>query len=242
MIKHAPKKLLLVGAITLASFSIAPSAVASCLSAGPVSIERKAASVASTIIQASKVYNVDKALIQAVIAVESCFQQRAVSPAGAQGFMQLMPATADRFGVSDSFNAKQNIYAGTRYLQWLIKRFNGNLRYALAGYNAGEGRVDQYNGVPPYRETQKYVVNVLAIYNRLAPGKSTYRSNTIANGSVYFPYAPLPKAKSKTTNTIANRANYQAVVVPPKPKALTAKPGRQGLAYMKEQAPHLFKK
>ena len=239
MIKHTHQKLFLLGTITLASLSIAPSAMASCLSAGPVSIERKAASIAATISQASKAYNVDKALIQAVIAVESCFQQRAVSPAGAQGFMQLMPATADRFGVSDSFNAKQNIFAGTRYLQWLTKRFNGNLRHALAGYNAGEGRVDQYGGVPPYRETQKYVVNVLAIYNRLAPGKSTYRSNTIANGSVYFPYAPLPKANGSAVKVVGS--TYKRVVVPPKPKALTAKPGRQGLAYMKEQAPHLFK-
>jgi hypothetical protein len=156
--------------------------------------------------------------------------------------MQLMPATADRFGVTDSFNAKQNIFAGARYLQWLTKRFNGNLRYALAGYNAGEGRVDQYNGVPPYRETQKYVVNVLAIYNRLAPGKSVYRSNTIANGTVYFPYAPLPKPKAKSEKVAASRNTYRKVATPPKPKALTEKPGRQGLAYMKEHAPHLFKR
>ena len=187
MIKKTHSSLLINSTITVLALTVAPSAFASCLSASPVSIERKSASHAGTILQASKTYCVDKELIQAVIAVESCFQQRAVSPAGAQGLMQLMPATADRFGVTDSFNAKQNIFAGARYLQWLTKRFNGNLRFALAGYNAGEGRVDQYNGVPPYRETQKYVVNVLAIYNRLAPGKSTYRSNTIANGTVYFP-------------------------------------------------------
>lgn len=245
MKKNKRTSLLLAGGLTLVSLGIAPSAIASCLSAGPVSIERKSANHAGIILQASKAYNVDKALIQAVIAVESCFQQKAVSPAGAQGLMQLMPATAERFGVTDSFNAKQNIFAGTRYLQWLTKRFNGNLRYALAGYNAGEGRVDQYNGVPPYRETQKYVVSVLAIYNRLAPGKSAYRSKTIANGTVYFPYAPLPKPNAKSVKVAGSRNTYRKVVspvAPPKPKALTAKPGRQGLAYMKEQAPHLFKR
>lgn len=241
MMKNKRTSLLIAGGLALVS--IAPSAAASCLTASPVSIERKSASLAGTITQASKIYGVDKALIQAVIAVESCFQQRAVSPAGAQGLMQLMPATAERFGVTDSFNAKQNIYAGARYLQWLTKRFNGNLRYALAGYNAGEGRVDQYNGIPPYRETQKYVVNVLAIYNRLAPGKSNYRNDTIANGTVYFPYAPLPKKpKAAAVKVSGSRNNYRKVIVPPKPQALTAKPGRQGLAYMKDQAPHLFKK
>ena len=215
-------------------------ASAGCLNASPISIERKSAVHAGAILQASKVYSVDKELIKAVIAVESCFQQRAVSPAGAEGLMQLMPATAERFGVSDSFDAKQNIFAGARYLQWLTKRFNGNLRYALAGYNAGEGRVDQYGGVPPFRETQKYVINVLAIYNRLAPGKYVHRSNTIANGTVYFPYAPLPK--TKPVKVVAQRRFYKKAVVPTQPKALTKKPGRQGLEYMKKQAPHLFSK
>ena len=114
--------------LVLAGISLAPSAIASCLSASPLSIERKSVSHAAIIDQASKTYGVDKALIQSVIAVESCFQQRAVSHAGAQGLMQLMPATAERFGVTDSFNAKQNIFAGTKYLQWLMKRFNGNIR------------------------------------------------------------------------------------------------------------------
>jgi soluble lytic murein transglycosylase-like protein len=74
--------------------------------------------------------------------------------------MQLMPATARRFGVSDAFNATQNISGGVKYLAWLLKRFNGNLSLAAAGYNAGEGAVDKYNGVPPYSETQRYVQRV----------------------------------------------------------------------------------
>ena len=95
-----------------------PTFAAGCLTASPLSIERKAATHAGIIAQAARKYSIDRELIQAVISVESCFKQRAVSPAGAQGLMQLMPATADRFGVSDSFNAKQNILAGSRYLQW----------------------------------------------------------------------------------------------------------------------------
>lgn len=213
---------------------------AGCLTASPISLERKAATHAGIIAQAARQYSIDRELIQAVIAVESCFNQRAVSPAGAQGLMQLMPATADRFGVSDSFNAKQNILAGSRYLQWLLKRFNGNLRYAVAGYNAGEGRIDQYGGIPPFKETQNYVKHVIAIYSRLAPDKAVARSKTIANGTVYFPYAPLKKASDRN-----NQATTYVNVIPPKPaplKPLTEKPGRQGIEYMRKHAPHLFRK
>lgn len=211
---------------------------AGCLTASPLSIERKSASHAGVIAQAARQYKVDRELIQAVIAVESCFNQRAVSPAGAQGLMQLMPATAERFGVSDSFNAKQNIFAGARYLSWLSKRFGGNLRYALAGYNAGEGRVDQYGGIPPFRETQNYVKNVMAIYGRLAPEKTVTPSNTIANGTVYYPYAPIRKVGNKQSSVNGS------VVAAPRPapvKPLTSKPGRQGIEYMRKHAPHLFR-
>ena len=207
---------------------------AGCLNASPVSLERKSVRFAGSINLAAKKHKVDRELIQAVIAVESCFQPKAVSSAGAQGLMQLMPATADRFGVSNSFDTRQNIMAGSRYLKWLLTRYSGNIRFALAGYNAGEGRVDQYKGIPPFRETQRYVKHVIAIYTRLAPGKVYARSNTIANGTVYFPYKPLKK-----------KSENMPVVLPRKveaPKALTAKPGRQGLDYMKSQAPHLYRK
>ena len=116
------------------------------------------------ILDASKKYHVDAALIHAVIKQESCYDRFAISPAGAEGLMQLMPATAKRFSVSNSFIAKQNISAGTRYLAWLLKRFKGNLRFALAGYNAGEGKVDRYKGIPPYKETRNYVKKVMANY------------------------------------------------------------------------------
>lgn len=220
-----------------------PVLAAGCLTAQPGTLLQKAATHASVISQASKTHGVDAELIQAVIAVESCFNPRAVSPAGAEGLMQLMPDTADRFGVSDSFNPKQNIQAGSRYLKWLLSRFNGNVQFALAGYNAGEGRVDQYNGIPPYRETQNYVRNVLLIYAKLAPGKSVYPANTIANGAVYYPYKRLVKPDARATSGSTNTGG-RVVYVPPVPKPpepLTAKPGRQGLDYMRSQAPELFK-
>ncbi|MFS8137601.1 MAG: lytic transglycosylase domain-containing protein [Thermomonas sp.] len=105
-------------------------------------------------------HGVDEAIVRAIIHAESAFNPNALSRVGAQGLMQLMPATARRFGVSDSFNAAQNISGGVRYLAWLLKRFNGNLSLVAAGYNAGEGAVDKYNGVPPYSETQRYVQRV----------------------------------------------------------------------------------
>lgn len=118
----------------------------------------------SIILDAATKYAVDAALIHAVIKQESCYDRFALSPAGAEGLMQLMPATAKRFRVSNAFIAKQNIMAGTKYLAWLLKRFKGNIRFALAGYNAGEGKVDRYKGIPPYKETQNYVKKVIANY------------------------------------------------------------------------------
>lgn len=118
----------------------------------------------STILELAKQNNLEPALIKAVMHVESAFNPRAISSAGARGLMQLMPATAKRFGVSDSFHAIDNMNGGVKYLRWLFERFDGNLRNVLAGYNAGEGAVDQYNGVPPYRETVDYVARVLSLH------------------------------------------------------------------------------
>ena len=118
------------------------------------------------IAQASRNYGVDEAVIRAIIHAESAFRPTALSRVGAQGLMQLMPATARRFGVSDSYNAAQNIQGGVQYLAWLLKRFNGDLKLAAAGYNAGEGAVDKYKGVPPYSETRRYVDRVSTLAER----------------------------------------------------------------------------
>lgn len=109
------------------------------------------------IFRAGERHGVDPRFIHAVIWQESKYQRMAKSHAGAQGYMQLMPATAKRFGCNDPGDASQNIEAGTKYLSWLLKRFNGNVALALAGYNAGEGSVDKYDGIPPYNETRNYV-------------------------------------------------------------------------------------
>ena len=115
---------------------------------------------------ASKRYGVEEAVVRAIIHAESAFNPRALSRVGAQGLMQLMPGTARRFGVGDAFDAGQNIRGGVQYLAWLLKRFDGDLKLAAAGYNAGEGAVDKYKGVPPYAETQRYVERVALLAAR----------------------------------------------------------------------------
>ncbi len=290
----------------------------SCLSDIEI-IKRRASKINHTIMRSSRKYSVDSNLIRAVIAVESCYNSKAVSPVGAQGLMQLIPATAERFGISDSFNIEQNINAGTKYLRFLLKRYNGDLRKATAAYNAGEGKVDQYNGIPPYKETHNYVKNVLRIFGILSGNpelatlvledglvnkdpdaykgmsakdrailkrirsfgvKSSYPSavknnktthhfvnNNITNYKGMFAdkRAALQRIgalklkssyqKSKATRQatgkprqkpynrietlrkmlVTKRLEYKA-------RALSAKPGRQGLNYNRQQAPHLYKR
>jgi hypothetical protein len=117
---------------------------------------------------ASSEYGVDEALLRAVIHAESAFNPRALSVAGAQGLMQLIPGTARDMGVLDAFDAGQNIRGGARYLALLLRNFNGNERLAAAAYNAGPGAVQKYNGVPPYDETQVYVERVGVLRKRYA--------------------------------------------------------------------------
>jgi soluble lytic murein transglycosylase-like protein len=118
------------------------------------------------IFEAGQKQGIDPRFLHAVIWQESKYQLRARSHAGAQGYMQLMPATAKRFGCDDPYDPVENIEAGTKYLSWLLKRFSGDVELALAGYNAGEGAVDKYDGVPPYNETQKYVKIISKRYGK----------------------------------------------------------------------------
>jgi soluble lytic murein transglycosylase-like protein len=121
--------------------------------------------------EASERHNVDPALVRAVIETESNWNPGAVSRKGAAGLMQLIPTTAQRFGVNDAFNPKQNVEAGVRYLKVLLERYNGNLDLALAAYNAGEGAVDRAHGIPAYRETRNYVHKVQNAYYRPGSGR-----------------------------------------------------------------------
>ena len=111
-------------------------------------------------------YSLDPELVLALIAAESRFDATAVSPKNAQGLMQLIPATATRFGVSNSFNALENLKGGLAYLRWLMSYFQGDVALVLAAYNAGEETVERYRGIPPYRETRDYVKKITSVYTK----------------------------------------------------------------------------
>lgn len=127
---------------------------------------------------------VSPALVLAVIAVESAGKADAVSAAGATGLMQLMPATAERFGVTDALVADDNIAGGVRYLNWLMQEFDHDPILVLAGYNAGEGSVRKHDGVPPFAETRDYVPKVLAAF-QVARGLCTTPPELITDGCVF---------------------------------------------------------
>ncbi len=118
--------------------------------------------------EAASAFSLDPALIRAVIQVESAFDPWAVSRAGAQGLMQLMPELSKEFGVVDPFDPRQNILAGAEYLKQLLDRFDGNMELALAGYNAGPTVVARYAAIPPFEQTRKYVKTIKAILRRVA--------------------------------------------------------------------------
>jgi hypothetical protein len=127
---------------------------------------------------------VSPALVLAVISVESAGKTNAVSHAGAQGLMQLMPATAERFGVKNSLAPTENISGGVKYLDWLMQEFNGDPIMVLAGYNAGEGSVRKYAGVPPFAETRDYVPKVLAAF-QVARGLCRTPPELVTDGCVF---------------------------------------------------------
>jgi soluble lytic murein transglycosylase-like protein len=118
------------------------------------------------IVQAASQYQIDPALIKAIILAESGYNPKAVSKRGAKGLMQLMPETAESLGVEDIFNPRQNITGGVQYFKHLVNRFNGDVRLALAAYNAGSRYVRNYNGVPPFKATRYYIKKVLKYYQK----------------------------------------------------------------------------
>ena len=124
---------------------------------------------------------IDPNLILAIIEVESAFNPRAKSPKNARGLMQLIRPTARRFGTQNEWNPLENIRGGIAYMEWLLEHFRGNVTFALAGYNAGEGAVHKYKGVPPYKETQNYVTRVARICKRAASGQHQFFKPNSAN-------------------------------------------------------------
>jgi soluble lytic murein transglycosylase-like protein len=143
----------------------APAATAS-LAPAPVPPDQ----IDALVNQNAATWQVDPSLVKAIIANESGFNANATSPVGAQGLMQLMPATAQGVGVKDSYDPAQNVAGGTRYLKGLLDRFHGDVKLAVAAYNAGPGAVEKYGDVPPYAETKNYVQNVLGSYDKYRAG------------------------------------------------------------------------
>ena len=133
--------------------------------------------------RAGNEHNLDVDLLASVVKAESNGDTRAVSPAGAQGLMQLMPSTAAGLGVLDSFQPEQNIRGGSAYLDWLLTRYHENLALALAAYNAGPDAVDRYHGIPPYRETHAYVARVIHEFNARVLAREAQAHRTIPSVS-----------------------------------------------------------
>jgi soluble lytic murein transglycosylase-like protein len=157
------------------------------------------ATVEQAVTAASDLHDIDPDLIQSVIRVESGVNPRAVSPKGAQGLMQLMPGTATRLGVNNSFDTSANVDGGTRYLRQLLEQYNGDMVKALAAYNAGPEAVDRYRGVPPYPETRNYVTRVVRDFNR----------KKVAEGRA----APPPRA-TKSARRAKSKARPAAAPAP----------------------------
>lgn len=173
---------------------------------------------------ASDRYRLDPDLVNSVIKAESGFNSHAVSPKGAQGLMQLMPGTASQLGVPNAFDPRANVEGGTRYLRELLERYNFDLVKALAAYNAGPQRVEQFRGVPPYYETRAYVARIVKDFNKkkIAQQKAAAAKTTAAKPA---PAKTTAAKKPATANSSASAAKSQAATA--QQRAAAAKPPGQ---------------
>lgn len=158
------------------------------------------ASLEEIFTEASERYNVPKDLIKAIAKTESDFDPNATSGSGAQGLMQLMPATARELGVTDAYDPYQNVMGGTKYISQLLNKYDGDVKLALAAYNAGSGNVAKYGGIPPFKETQNYVVKVMNYMNGGVQVPDAYY--TTAAGSTGAGNAGNDAISGTTANTV----------------------------------------
>jgi soluble lytic murein transglycosylase-like protein len=176
----------------------------------PGAIPQRPVDLSQVVNEASGRYRLDPDLVNSVIKAESDFKVRAVSPKGAQGLMQLMPGTAAQLGVPNAFDPQANVDGGTRYLRELLERYNFDLVKALAAYNAGPQRVEQFGGVPPYYETRAYVAKIVKDFNKkkIAQGKAVAaQKNNVAqtrSGSTKSNAAAKNNTKNAGRTTVAS--------------------------------------
>lgn len=165
----------------------------------------------SYIISSAARHGVDPALLKAMMHTESAFNPNARSPVGAQGLMQLMPATARRFSVSNPWNPAENIEGSAKYLAWLLRKFNNKVEFAVAGYNAGEGNVMKYGGIPPFKETRNYVQRVMNRYHTLYKNDAgLFANNGKYSNSGSYSATPVSYGTNSNSASYTNSA-YQAL-------------------------------
>lgn len=183
----------------LFTINVQAGGVRTCDQHSPTTIRQKASSYQNLINAVSMQYGVSVDLIQAVITAETCFRPTAVSHKGAYGLMQLMPATARRFGATDK-SVTHNVHAGTRYLRWLLDRYDGSVYHAVAAYNSGEGTVDRHGWNVPYQETRRYLVQVLNAYRKLSNNRGQVVFNPNRAAAAQFQRASFIQDQLDITN------------------------------------------
>lgn len=192
--------------------SAASQAATNKLQPSPINVKHTPPSLNELVNAASGMYKLDPDLVTSVIRAESGFNVHAVSPKGAQGLMQLMPQTASQLGVQNAFDAQANVEAGSRYLRELLERYDFDLIKALAAYNAGPQRVEQYGGVPPYYETKAYVARIVRDFNRKKLAQKNAPAAMAAHASV----------KKPSSSVAASKPSASGVQIAAKPSSTTA--------------------